>query len=430
MTSILETASAVEMVQAMKNGSLNPLQVLEFCIKNSEQQQELVAWREFAPALARNTMRHLAEAPVESLMHGIPVGIKDIMLTHDLPTRYGSPLYTSGIYDRDAYCVKKLRSAGAVVLGKTITTEFAYFSPGPTRNPHHTGHTPGGSSSGSAVAVAAGMVPVAMGTQTAGSLIRPASYCGVFALKPGFGVVDTQGVKEMAPSLDTLGWFSRHAEDLELVRCALTDTSYQKLSSVSNPRIGICRTHEWSYLDRGGRAAFNHAVAKLRAADIECVDWVMPSRFAGLLAAQQTIQAFEASRSYAAEWLMDHQLISVQFLELIKMGMAISSDEYYAAQHLASEARAVVDDCLSTLTALLTPSATGEAPAGLGATGDPVCSRVWTMLGHPSVNVPGLTGPNRLPIGIQLIGAFGSERQLVALADNIHPLLYAGQRHA
>ncbi|KEA64446.1 putative amidase [Marinobacterium lacunae] len=430
MTIAVETASACALVQAMRDGSLTPEKVVGHFIGVCERRRDIAAWREFAPTLARRAAGKLRSVSAPGLLHGIPVGIKDIMLTHDMPTRYGSLLYDYGVTGDDAYCVEQLRTAGAVILGKTVTTEFAYFAPGPTRNPHNLEHTPGGSSSGSAAAVAAGMVPIALGSQTAGSLIRPASYCGVFALKPGFGVIPTHGVKEMSPSLDTLGWLSRHAEDLELVRCALTNIEFQGLPAVTGARIGICRTHEWSHLNAGGRAAFERAVSLLGDAGLECVEWTMPDRYRDLVVAQQTIQAFEASRAYAAEWSMDQTLISPQFRELIKTGLSISSGEYRTALHLAGDARAEINDRLGSLDALLTPSAPGEAPSGLTATGDPVCSRIWTLLGHPNVNVPGLTGPNGLPIGVQLVGPFGGERSLVALADHIHPLLCAGNSYA
>ena len=343
----------------------------------------------------------------------------------DLPSRYGSPMYDGFQPSADAHCVTTARAAGAVVMGKTVTTEFAYFQPGPTANPRNTAHTPGGSSSGSAAAVAEGMVPLAFGTQTAGSLIRPASYCGVFALKPGFGRFSLEGVKAFSPSLDTLGWLARSADDLELMRCAMAGIPFEPLQPPAPRalRLGACRTHEWPAADAGGAAAFEQALRLAGAAGAGLREVALPEAVAGLLNAQKTVMAYEAARQLDVEWRLHPQQLSAALHGLLEAGRDCAETDYRRALALAEEGRRGVHALMQGLDALLVPAAPGEAPAGLGATGDPVFSRVWTLLGLPCVNVPGLHGPQGLPIGVQLVGHPHRERELLAVAAGLHLLL-------
>ncbi|CPO53115.1 amidase [Bordetella pertussis] len=320
----------------------------------------------------------------------------------------------------------RARAAGALVLGKTVTTEFAYFTPGPTANPRDPSRTPGDSSSGSAAAVAAGMVPLAFGSQTAGSLIRPASYCGVFALKPTHGLHSLAGAKAMAPSLDTLGWLARDAGDLELMRCALAGEDYRPLPAARPAalRLGICLTHEWHAIEPDGAQAFAHAQVLCTAAGAQLAPLVLPDALQGLMQAQQTIMAYEAARSLAAEWRDARARLSPAMQALIEAGLGCDAQSYAQALALAARGRAHLEHAMRDLDAVIAPAAPGEAPPGLARTGDPIFSRVWTLLGLPCVNVPGLAGPHGMPIGVQLIGRPGDERRLLAVAAALHRVFH------
>ena len=359
------------------------------------------------------------------LLAGVPLAVKDLLDTADLPTAYGSVVYEGHQPPADAEAVRLARAADAIVMGKTVTTEFAYFTPGPTANPWNIEHTPGGSSSGSAAAVASGMVPLAFGSQTAGSLIRPASYCGVFALKPTHDLVSGAGVKAFAPSLDTLGWLAGSADDLELMRAALLGESFEVLPDASGMRLLSCRTHEWSYSDASGQAAWETAHQCLSKAGLPVAELALPDALAGLMQAQKTVMAYEACHHLAFEAEQHADRISQHIRDLVATGRMVSEADYRASLKYAHEARAQVLFLMGDADAVLVPAAPGEAPKGLAATGDPVFSRVWTLLGLPCVNVPGLSGPNGLPIGLQLVGRPLQERALLAVAARLHPLLAA-----
>jgi Asp-tRNA(Asn)/Glu-tRNA(Gln) amidotransferase A subunit family amidase len=396
---------------------------------------QLHAWEVFDPELAlaqaRGLDRRLAAGEAPGLLAGVPLGVKDIFDTADLPTGHGSPLYRGHRPAADAHAVRVAREAGAVVMGKTVTTEFAYFTPGPTVNPWRAGHTPGGSSSGSAVAVAAGLVPLAFGSQTAGSLIRPASYCGVFALKPTHGAFSLGGVKPFAPSLDTLGWLARSADDLELMRCVLLQRAYEPLPrpAPASLRLAACRTHEWPAIDAGGAAVWEEGLARMVQAGLSVPDLALPETLSGLMQAQKTVMACEAARSLARELDEHPAQLSEPIRTLLASGRALTDTAYAQALALARSGRTQLARLMQGLDALVVPAAPGEAPAGLGATGDPVFSRVWTLLGLPCVNVPGLLGPTGLPVGLQLVGHPGRERELLAVAAVLHTALVRGGRH-
>lgn len=421
--------SALNLREALRQRSTSAREVLTQSLDVIAQREPVVkAWTLIDVAAATARADALDAEPSrldEGLLAGVPVAVKDLMDTADLPTGYGSPIYAGYRPAQDAACVAALRRAGANILGKTVTTEFAYFTPGPTTNPWNAAHTPGGSSSGSAAAVAAGMVPLALGSQTAGSLIRPASYCGVFALKPTHGVFDLQGVKGLSPSLDTLGWLARTADDLELMRSALSGEPFERLDhwSAAGRRIGVCHTHEWPLAQPDGQAAFLRAVGLVQAGGVATVPRPLPDAQATLLEDQKCIMAHEAAIALAPEMRHHADRLSEAMLGLLRSGAAITPDEHASALARVSEAKSVVRQLMADVDALLVPAAPGEAPAGLAATGDPVFSRVWTLLGLPCVNVPGLRGPNGLPIGVQLVGHPRRERELLALAALVHSLL-------
>ncbi|MDZ5456310.1 amidase [Azohydromonas lata] len=423
----LDAPDAVSIRTALLEGRLRAEDVARAAMERiAALEPRLRAWEVFDPALAlaqaRGVDRRMAANEVPGLLAGVPLAVKDIFDTADLPTGHGSPIYRGHRPGADAQAVAAARAAGAVVMGKTVTTEFAYFTPGPTANPWNPHHTPGGSSSGSAAAVASGMVPLAFGSQTAGSLIRPASYCGVFALKPTHGAFSLAGVKPFAPSLDTLGWLARTADDLELMRCALAGQPWAALERRPPRalRLGVCRTHEGPALDAGGLEAWNRGLARLEAAGVPLRRLDMPPDLAGLVQVQKTVMAWEAARSLAPQWRAHRPQLSRPLAELIQAGLDTPDSRYEEALAQAARGRQAVALLMRDVDALLVPAASGEAPRGLAATGDPVFSRVWTLLGLPCANVPGLLGPTGLPVGLQLVGHRDQERALLEAAACVH----------
>jgi Asp-tRNA(Asn)/Glu-tRNA(Gln) amidotransferase A subunit family amidase len=354
----------------------------------------------------------------------VPVGIKDIIDTAEAPTEYGSPVYAGHRPAADAACVRRLREAGAVLLGKTVTTEFATYQPPKTVNPLDARRTPGGSSSGSAAAVAGGMVPLALGSQTAGSTIRPASFCGILGFKPTHGAIDLAGVLQLSAQLDTLGLFARTPGELALLAGALLPrgaaagplgaaTGQHSAAGGQAPpaRLALVRTAHWHDAEPGGRAAVERAAGLLGAEEVR-----LPPAFDGLPAAQETIMAVDACRSLARERAEHADLLSEPLRELLDRGAATSAADYEAAVALAAACRDELPGVLDGFDAILTPAARGEAPIGLDTTGDPLFCRAWTLLGTPAVSVPGLTGDSGMPIGVQLVGRRGEDWALLRVA--------------
>lgn len=425
--------SALSLHQGLREGRIRARDALEATLARIERlEPQIHAWlhrnADAARAQADAVDALRAQGASLGLLAGIPLAVKDIFDTADFPTAYGSPIYQGHLPTADAAPVVQARQAGAIVLGKTVTTEFAYFTPGPTANPWNLAHTPGGSSSGSAAAVASGMVPLALGSQTAGSLIRPASYCGVFALKPTYGRFSVEGAKAFSHSLDTLGWLARSADDLELLRCALAGEPFQPLHTLAPASIILlaCKTHEWPACDEGGAQAWVRACANAAAQGMAVREVSVPAALAGLVDAQKTIMAYEAARSLDWEFTQYREQLSSHIQALVTTGQATTEAAYQAALALAQSGREQIAALMQGADALLVPAAPGEAPAGLAATGDPIFSRVWNLLGLPCVNVPGLRGPNGLPIGMQLVGHPGGERRLLEVAKALQPALDEG----
>lgn len=421
-----QAQSAVSVVAGIREGVISAESVLRKTFERIDAVEGHVkAWRHLdredaiRQAKAIDAKRDAGEAL--GAMAGLPIAVKDIYDTADLPTEYGSTAYGGHRPSSDAAIVKSVRDADAVIVGKTVTTEFAYFTPGATANPWDVRNTPGGSSSGSAAAVAAGMVPLALGSQTAGSLIRPASYCGVFGFKPTHNIFPTAGAKALSPSLDTVGWLANSADDLELMRSALLGVPYLPLEEGPIPRIGVCQTFEWEFVDDGGKIAWERATSALR--EFASREISLPTTLSGLLDAHKCIMAYEAARTLAVDIAERGPKIGQTIHELVQTGNTVSDQEYVSAQRLAEQGRTLLTQGELGVDALLVPAAVGEAPVGLAATGDPIMSRVWTLLGGPCVNVPSLLGPTGLPIGMQLVGAPGSDRELLRIAAWLHRVL-------
>jgi Asp-tRNA(Asn)/Glu-tRNA(Gln) amidotransferase A subunit family amidase len=345
---------------------------------------------------------------------GVVLGVKDIFDTWDQPTECGTPIFAGRRPRADAATVSLLRAAGAVCLGKTVTAELASSHPGPTTNPHRATHTPGGSSMGSAAAVACGMADIALGTQTAGSIIRPASFCGVFGFKPTFGTVSPAGVKLFAPSLDTVGWFARTPELLDAVRVCLTGRA-PATPLTGPPRIGVLRTEQWPACAPESAQAVAEMADRARAADAQVSEVTQPDFLDGL-AGELTVMAYESARTLAWEHRSHRDQLSPPLRDFLDLGAATDPAAYDRVLARRDAARAREAELFGACDVLLTPAVVGEAPLGLADTGDPQFARLWTLLGLPTVAIPAITGPTGLPVGVQLLARTGQDAALLAAA--------------
>jgi Asp-tRNA(Asn)/Glu-tRNA(Gln) amidotransferase A subunit family amidase len=408
--------SASEGVRRMAGKQLKARDLVEACLRRIEAREGQVhAWEALDPdgARKRADMLDKRSRPVGPL-HGIPLAVKDIIATRTLPTTCGSPIYRDHVVGKDAACVTQLVRAGAIVLGKSVTTEFAGAHAGKTHNPHNLRHTPAGSSSGSAAAVADFMVPVGYGTQTAGSVIRPGAFNGVVAYKGTYGWADMSGVKPYAPSLDTLGFFVREANDLALIRAAWGHAAADPPREP--PRIGFMRTPWWDLAEPYNRKNIEQAARSLRAAGARVREWTAPESWAALMQAQHRIMTKEATQSYARERARFSHLFSPIMQNLMIEGDAVTRRQYADARKRRQRALAELEEAWSRFDLLLAPSARGEALSGLSNTGDPIFNRFWTLLGTPCIALPFNSGPFGLPLSVQLIGRRGNDDQLIAWA--------------
>ncbi len=395
------------------------------CLERIAERDETVrAWAFIDRAAALAQARALDRMPRRSRLHGAPFGIKDIIDTADLPTEYNSPIYRGHRPQADAACVTLLRQAGCVILGKTVTTEFANNHPSQTRNPHDSARTPGGSSSGSAAAVADFMVPLALGTQTGGSVIRPAAYCGTFAIKPSFGAINRAGTKFLAESLDTIGIFARRAGELALAMEVLTGRSTASISG--NPRIGLCRTPRWSLADPAVQATVEEAARSLARAGAQVRDFELPPGSVDLFDRHKVIMGYETARALGWEYWNHREQLSTTLRARLDEGWKVPRADYDAMREHARRLRRRLAGELREVDFLLTPSAPSEAPASLESTGDPVFNRAWTLLGVPCVTIPHGKGPHGLPLAVQLVGAHEADMPLLAWAEWVAKLSEPG----
>jgi Asp-tRNA(Asn)/Glu-tRNA(Gln) amidotransferase A subunit family amidase len=362
--------------------------------------------------------RALDAGPLRGPLHGLPLGVKDIFDTRDLPTECGSPIFAGHRPRVDAAAVALCREAGAVVIGKTVTTELANMTAGATRNPFNFAHTPGGSSSGSAAAVADFMVPLSLGTQTAGSLIRPAACCGIAGFKPSFGRVPRAGVKPNADSMDTVGGFGRTVADAALLGAVLTgDMRLVRQPLPDTLRIGLVQGPDWGEAEPDVEAAWARAVKALAPQAQRCEDATLPADFGDVAAVQGALQAHETAAALADEHRRHRDLLSPALLALLDRGRAIDATEIEVHRARSARWRTEVDALFDRFDVLLAPSALDEAPEGLQHTGDPLFCRPWSLLGQPCVHLPFATGSTGLPVGLQLVGRFGEDHRLMAAAQ-------------
>ena len=356
--------------------------------------------------------------PSRRPLRGLPFAAKDNYDTFDMPTTSGSPIYAGNSPACDASTVALARIAGAILVGKTVTTEFAYIKPGKTRNPHDTSRAPGGSSSGSAAAVAAGMVPLAFGSQTVGSVIRPAAYCGAAAFKPTFDLLPVTGIKSMAWSLDTAGVFGRTIGDCALLVDAILGTDYlDALDDGGPPSIAFCRTQDWPDVGAAAISALEDTASVFSKAGAKVRSITLPTDFARLRDTLMVILAFEMAKVLAPEVARHRELLSPQLDEQLERGRAISFDEYHKAKSAAAACRAKLEDLFGEADILMAHAAPGEAPIGNTYTGFSYLNGICTMLGTPCANVPGLKGPNSMPIGLLAIGRVGDDKRTLGAAN-------------
>ncbi len=398
----------------------------------AELEPQIHAWafldRERALTEAKAADERRREGKGVGPLHGVPIGIKDIIDTADMPTENGCAAFKGRLPFKDAVCVTALRAAGAVVLGKTVTTELAVFNPSVTRNPRNPEHTPGGSSAGSAAAVAAGMVPAALGTQTVGSVIRPAAFCGIYGFKPTFGLIPRPGVLTQAPSLDTVGVMGRSVEDVALVADAMQayddrdpasrPGSRPHLHAIATedfplaPLFAFVKTHAWSEADAATQEAFGELTEHLGQQVQEIsIDNATERGFA----AARIVQKVELAHHYGPILDKGPDLLSPGLVKLIEEGRRVPGVEYLAALNAREDYYRVVEELFREYGTILTPAALGPAPKGLGSTGNPVFCGFWTYLGVPAVTLPALEADG-LPMGVQLVGPRGDDGRLLRSA--------------
>ena len=427
--------SATQLMRRLEEGEITSLEIVESCIAQIDSKEEEVrAWEhldyDFARQQAKNSDAIRASGAPIGLLHGIPVGIKDIFNTIDFPTENGTILSAGRRPEEDCTAVKLLKSAGAIIMGKTVTAELAVFSPGKTRNPHDPLRTPGGSSSGSAAAVAARMVPLAIGSQTNGSVIRPASFCGVFGFKPTHGKISRSGVLQLSRILDHVGVFAQTLEDVALIsECLISydqddpDTkpspcphlikTINQVPSIE-PKFAFVKSSVWNLAEKDTKEAFEKISNFLGH---QCEEVQLPSEFDTAIGNLKKIMNADLARFLSGYLKRGEENLSEILRGLIKNGISVSAVEY---NNSIEQIRPLVNWILNLSNeydAILTPAACGEAPIGLESTGDPIFCTTWTYLGVPAISIPLMEGVNGLPIGLQLVGPRGDDARLLRSAN-------------
>jgi Asp-tRNA(Asn)/Glu-tRNA(Gln) amidotransferase A subunit family amidase len=428
-----ERLSASEAARAVASGALSAVQLVEACLARiREVEPSVQAWafldEQHALAQARARDADRAEGRATGPLHGVPVGIKDIIDTTDMPTEDGTVLHAGRRPDRDAAVVAQLRTAGAVILGKTVTTECATYAPGKTRNPHDPTRTPGGSSSGSAAAVAAGMVSLAIGTQSNASIIRPASFCGVYGFKPTHGLISRHGILKLSRALDCVGVFARSLDDIALVAEQLTgfdenDLDTQPRARISlratlasepplTPRVALVKTPVWGRADESTRQAFDELAEVLGA---QCEEYPLPDSVAQAWDWHRTIMEAEMALNLDVEYEKGRDRLSESLRSQLARGREISALAYQQARAKVPRLIEGFDALFANFDAIVTPATLGTAPP-LESTGDPAFGTLWTLAGMPAVSLPLMHGPDGLPLGVQLVGKRHDDARLLRTA--------------
>jgi len=423
MTEALHRWSAVRLARALATGELTAAALAEALIERSAAlEPQLHAWAWFDAASARRQARALDRSAGSGAMRrlqGLPIAVKDNIDSAGMPTAYGSPIYAGHAPAADAACVALARAAGAWVLGKTVATEFANMTPGPTRNPHDPAHTPGGSSSGSAAAVAAGLAPLALGTQTAGSVIRPAAFCGIVGYKPSSRRIPRAGVKANADTLDEVGVLARSVDDAALLAHVLCGRAGAALPSAQGvtPRIGVTLTSRAASLSADMRAILEASARRASAAGAQVHDvaaW--PAAFDALFDAQRTVQLIETARALAPELQYRRADLTPVLAAFLDEGLRVDPADYAAALACGRAASGAIETLFAGADVLITPAASGAAPRDLSTTGDPLYNRPWQLLDCPCVTLPGGIDAAAMPLGLQVVGRPGDDERVLAAA--------------
>lgn len=423
MTSELHRLNLVEAAGGIASGRFTSLELVTACLERIHAREEQVgAWAWLDPDQALAQARACDRRPATTPMHGVPVGIKDIINTEDMPTCYGSQIYAGHYPDEDAECIRLLRRAGAVIMGKTVTTEFAFYAPGKTANPHNLEHTPGGSSSGSAAAVADFHVPVALGTQTSGSIIRPASFNGVFGCKPTYNSYSLDGIHPLAPDLDTLGAFSRSPADLALLHGILAGRQTARVPSAIQPAtVALVYTPAWNDADAQVKDGVLDFANRLKQ---ESIDVIEPDEdlLRDLMEVQQAYLARGAATSLGHITDRYPDQVRPQTRDLVAEGRRVDDSFNARLQDALARGDRFLSEVFSRADLVITPSAPGEAPSGLHNTGNPMFNRIWTFLQTPCMNLPLTRGANGLPIGMQLVCNKQEDERLFACSEYLKNL--------
>jgi Asp-tRNA(Asn)/Glu-tRNA(Gln) amidotransferase A subunit family amidase len=407
--------TATEAVRRIHDGRLRPEALMDAYLDHIASRDPSVrAFAHFDPAQARAAAASARPGPLQ----GIPMGAKDVLDTADMPSQYGSAIWAGWQPRADSAPVAWARKAGAVVLGKTVTTEFATRKPGPTMNPANPAHTPGGSSSGSAAGVGAGLFPLAYGTQTAGSVIRPAAYCGAVGYKPTYGLISRIGMKIMSDSLDTIGVIARTVADCALFAGAVSgrDLGDPDTKPEVTPRIGVCQSPTWDTAAPETRALMARVADALGRAGASVSRRELPASFNALVEAHPIVMNSESARALGWELANHADQLSEGLRERLGFGLNQPQSALEHAYTVFETTQRAFPDAMDGLDVLVTPAAPGEAPKGLEWTGDPAFNFIWTSLHVPCVTVPAGTGPNGLPLGIQIVGRRGDDRAVLAWA--------------
>ena len=412
-------SSLEELSRRIRDREVTPVELVERCLARvQERDDDVHAWSYLAVdeaiARAKSLTDELSSRPPRSVLHGVPFAVKDIYDTAGMPTEWGTPVHRGRVPRSDAKVVADLSSMGAIVLGKTHTTAYAYYDPAPTRNPHNPAHTPGGSSSGSAAAVADGMVPFALGSQTQGSVLRPASFCGICGLKPTFGGLPTEGVMPFSPTLDHPGAFTRTVSDMVLFWRSLKGVP---AASEVPTRLGVPKWPIEGSLDPEMEEGFGRCVERLRESGFSIDNISLPESFAKLPRIIQVVMRYEAARIHGDDFRKHGSTVGAKLAELLEDGLTIEESAYNDARIDLGQARRDFADLTGECPIWATPSALGPAPYGLETTGDPCCNAPFTAVGAPSISLPFGKAASELPLGLQLSAPAGDESLLLAVAQ-------------
>jgi Asp-tRNA(Asn)/Glu-tRNA(Gln) amidotransferase A subunit family amidase len=408
--------SALDLARRIESGELTPAAAIDLCAKAiAAREPEIQAFAALDVASARRQAEAagLANRP----LRGLPVGVKDIFDTIDFPTEFGTPIYAGNRPRGDAALVALIRRAGGIVLGKTVTTELAFLNPSKTHNPHDPSRSPGGSSSGSAASVAAGMLPIAVGSQTGGSVIRPAAYCGVTGFKPSYRLLPSAGIKHFSVYLDTAGLFAARVADVAFAAAAITGRELRvDRARLDAPRIAIARSNVWDQASADMQRALETAAKAAAAAGARVTEPAWPAFLTEAFHAHAVIQDYEAFRTLAFEYDRHREQLSPILRDMLDKAATVTAEDYDAARRTTKRARQALADFMSDFDALLTPSAPSAAP-GPETTGPAIFNRVWTLMGTPCVNVAGLKDARGLPLGVQIVGRFGRDHEALLAAQ-------------